>query len=115
MTIPLPKKSVRGSTSGVAIMAVFDLLGRKWNMRIMWELNHKPLSFRAIQERCDAMSPSVLNTRIKQLTEAQLIMTTTEGYKLTELGVNLMTTLDPLRDWAKVWDTQLNTVKNPTK
>lgn len=107
MTIPLPNKVVRGSSSGVAIMAVFDLLGRKWNMRIMWELNSASLSFRGLQERCDGMSPSVLNTRIKQLTEAKLIFTTSEGYKLTELGLSLMSTLNPLRFWAAEWEEEL--------
>jgi DNA-binding HxlR family transcriptional regulator len=107
MTIPLPNKAVRGSSSGVAIMAVFDLLGRKWNMRIMWELSTGALSFRRLQERCDGMSPSVLNTRIKQLTEAELIFTTPGGYKLTELGLSLMDTLNPLRDWASKWEEQM--------
>jgi DNA-binding HxlR family transcriptional regulator len=107
MTTPLPKKSVRGSISGIAIMAVFDLLGRKWNMRIIWELNLEPLSFRGLQKRCDDMSPSVLNTRIKQLTEAELVFTTSEGYRLTELGLSLMNTLTPLRNWATDWEKQL--------
>ncbi|NRA62087.1 MAG: helix-turn-helix transcriptional regulator [Psychrobium sp.] len=104
MTTPLPRQLVRGSSSGVAIMAVFDLLGRKWNMRIMWELNSTSLSFRGLQKRCDSMSPSVLNTRIKQLTESELIFTTSEGYKLTELGLSLMNTLNPLREWAAEWE-----------
>ena len=98
---------MRGSSSGVAIMAVFDLLGRKWNMRILWELNSTPLSFRALQERCDGMSPSVLNTRIKQLTEAELIFKSPQGYKLTDLGYSLMDTLDPLRHWATEWEKTL--------
>ncbi|EPN8460236.1 HxlR family transcriptional regulator [Vibrio cidicii] len=108
MTTPKPNQAVRGSSSGVAIMAVFDLLGRKWNMRILWELRSEPLSFRALQERCDGMSPSVLNTRIKQLSEAQLVVTTTQGYQLTSLGLTLMETLDPLRAWAKEWEAQLS-------
>ena len=104
MTTPLPNTKVRGSTSGVAIMAVFDLLGQKWNMRILWELRQEALSFRAIQERCDAMSPSVLNSRIKKLATAKLIISTDSGYQLTELGSSLMLTLDPLRDWAAEWE-----------
>jgi len=108
MTTPLPNKVVRGSSSGVAIMAVFDLLGRKWNMRILWELSANALSFRGLQARCDGMSPSVLNTRIKQLTEAKLIFTTPDGYKLTQLGLSLMHTLDPLRNWAAEWEDTLN-------
>lgn len=109
MTTPLPKKTVRGSTSGIAIMAVFDLLGRKWNMRILWELRNTPRSFRELQAQCDAMSPSVLNTRIKQLSEAKLINKCTNGYQLTDLGVSLMETLDPLREWANNWEESLKT------
>ncbi|MEJ2763454.1 helix-turn-helix domain-containing protein [Photobacterium sp. MCCC 1A19761] len=107
MMTPLPKNSVRGSSSGVAIMAVFDLLGRKWNMRILWELRTTAYSFRALQERCDGMSPSVLNTRIKQLIEAKLVEKSAQGYQLTELGADLMETLDPLRDWAAQWESTL--------
>lgn len=104
MTTPLPNKKVRGSTSGVAIMAVFDLLGQKWNMRILWELRQQALSFRALQQKCDGMSPSVLNARTKRLTSAKLIVSSDNGYQLTELGNSLMLTLDPLRDWASEWE-----------
>jgi len=107
MTTPLPKKSVRGSDSGIAIMAVFDLLGRKWNMRILWELNANPLSFRGLQDKCDGMSPSVLNTRLKQLSEAKLVQSTPNGYLLTKLGRSLMHTLNPLRDWATTWESEV--------
>ncbi|MFC3032625.1 winged helix-turn-helix transcriptional regulator [Pseudoalteromonas fenneropenaei] len=104
MTTPIPNQPVRGSSSGVAIMAVFDLLGRKWNMRILWELNHQPHSFRGLQAKCDDMSPSVLNSRIKQLSEANLVLKTTEGYQLTPQGSALMQTLNPLREWAAEWE-----------
>ncbi|PLR57512.1 winged helix-turn-helix transcriptional regulator [Vibrio parahaemolyticus] len=107
METPLPKKNVRGSTSGVGIMAAFDLLGTKWNMRILWELRSKPMSFRGIQSQCNGMSPSVLNSRIKQLSEAKLIYISEKGYQLTELGYSLMQTLDPLRDWASSWEDAL--------
>ncbi len=107
MKTPLPKTKVRGSNSGVALMAVFDLLGRKWNMRILWELNREALSFRAIQDKCDGMSPSVLNDRIKQLVEAKLIYSSPTGYQITPLGQSLMQTLDPLRDWAAEWELEL--------
>ena len=108
MSTPLPNKSVRGSKSGVAIMALFDLLGRKWNMRIIWELKEKPLSFRILQSQCDNMSPSVLNNRLKQLTQAELLLSTDEGYKLTDLGQSLMLALNPVRDWSKHWQQTLS-------
>ncbi len=107
MKTPIPNTPVRGSTSGIAIMAVFDLLGRKWNMRILWELNAKSLTFRALQSQCEGMSPSVLNSRIKQLSEAKLVCKTEQGYTLTPLGYSLMQTLDPLRDWAAAWEDEL--------
>lgn len=110
MTTPLPNKPVRGSDSGVAIMALFDLLGHKWNMRILWQLREQSLSFRAIQQTCDGMSPSVLNNRIKQLTEAQLVVSAERGYQLTDLGASLMQTLDPLRHWSARWSQQLDIV-----
>lgn len=107
MTTPLPKKAVRGSQSGVPVMAVFDLLGQKWNMRILWELRTSPLSFRGLQDHCGGTSPSVLNTRLKSLTKARLVTSTAEGYALTALGKSLMQTLDPLRQWAKEWELAL--------
>lgn len=105
---PLPKKAVRGSRSGVAIMALFDLLGQKWTMRILWELRAEPLSFRALQSQCGELSPTVLNTRLKQLTQAQLLVSSETGYALTGLGVSLMETLDPLRQWATRWSKALD-------
>ena len=107
MSTPVPNKQVRGSRSGVAIMAAFDLLGRKWNMRILWELNQSPANFRALQQKCDGMSPSVLNSRIKQLQQAKLLVLSEQGYCLTELGQDLMIRLDPLRDWSKEWERAL--------
>ena len=108
MNTPLPKTPVRGSDSGVPIMALFDLLGRKWNMRILWELKEQPLNFRALQSRCGGMSPSVLNSRTKQLSAAKLLSSTESGYQLTELGKSLMKTLNPLRSWSARWETELS-------
>ena len=107
MATPKPKHPVRGSSSGVAVMALFDLLGRKWNMRILWELRGQALSFRALQSHCDDMSPSVLNSRLKQLTESKLLVSTENGYTLTALGASLMSTLDPLREWSGTWEEAL--------
>lgn len=76
-------------------------------MRILWELSKGSLSFRGLQECCDDMSPSVLNTRIKQLTTAELLCSTPQGYQLTDLGLSLMVTLNPLREWSALWEARL--------
>jgi len=35
---PRPGRPVRGSRTGRPIMALLDLLGRRWVLRILWEL-----------------------------------------------------------------------------
>ena len=59
-----PRRSVRGSATGRPIMAVLDLLGRRWSLRVLWELRDGPLTFRALQAACDDISPSVLQQRV---------------------------------------------------
>jgi len=46
MAIPKPGQPVRGSTTGAPIMALFDLLGRRWAMGIIWNLNQGSSTFR---------------------------------------------------------------------
>lgn len=103
-TTPLPGQEVRGSESGRPIMALFDLLGRRWTMRILWELNQHNRTFRQLQQSAGKISPTVLNQRLKDLREAALVVSTDKsGYQLTELGSELMTHIQPMRDWADRW------------
>ena len=66
MTTPDPGRPVRGSTTGRPIMAALDLLGRRWALRILWELRDGPVGARALRERCDGMSSSVLYERLRR-------------------------------------------------
>ena len=50
MPTPRPGARVRGSRSGRPIMAALDLLGRRWALRILWELRAGALPFRALRE-----------------------------------------------------------------
>jgi DNA-binding HxlR family transcriptional regulator len=85
-------------------MALLDLIGRRWCLRVMWELRDRPLSFRALQARAGGISPSVLNTRLKELREVGLIaLSSNDGYALTAQGEELQATLLPLHAWAERW------------
>jgi DNA-binding HxlR family transcriptional regulator len=85
-------------------MAALDLLGRRWALRVLWELRDgKPLSFRELRERCDSMSTSVLNQRLRELREAGLVESGKGGYHLTKQGMQLKEALAPLDDWSKRW------------
>src|SRR5260370_11306397 len=65
-----PKRAVRGSTTGRPIMVLLDLLGRRWTLRILWELREAALTSRALREACDDASPTVLQARLADLREA---------------------------------------------
>jgi DNA-binding HxlR family transcriptional regulator len=101
--ILLPGVAVRGSQSGRPIMALLDLLGRRWALRTIWELRDGPLPFRALQERCAGMSSSVLNQRLRELRAAGVVEAGASGYRLTEEGRRLLELFAPLDDWAERW------------
>lgn len=100
---PKPGVPVRGSTTGKPIMALIDLMGRRWVLRILWELRGNSLTFRALQEACGGISPSILNTRLADLRNAALIDTTNEGYQLTDLGRELGSKFADLTQWSEKW------------
>ena len=84
-------------------MAALDLLGRRWALRILWELRAGPLSFRALREACGDVSPAVLNTRLAELRDAGIVESTADGYATTAIGRDLCRALDPLSRWAQRW------------
>lgn len=100
---PIPGRPVRGSKTGKPIMALFDLMGRSWALGVIWRLSEGPARFRALQEGCGAVSPTVLNTRLKELTESGLVAHGPEGYALTEMGADLFRILKPLGPWSRLW------------
>jgi len=107
-TTPRPGQDVRGSTTGRPLMAAMDLLGRRWALRILWELRVGSTGARALQARCDGMSSSVLYDRLGDLVAAGLVEQTHDGqYVLTELGALLGSALKPLDAWAESWAASL--------
>jgi DNA-binding HxlR family transcriptional regulator len=85
-------------------MALLDLLGRRWALRVLWELREGPLAFTELQRRCDGMSPSTLSQRLGELREARLVEPTEDGrHAVTPLAEELAGLLIPLDRWAKRW------------
>ncbi len=104
MTARKTAASVRGSRTGRPVMALLDLLGHRWTLRILWELRDGPLSFRALQRACGNLSPSVLNARLRELREAGILkLQEPDGYARTAIAKELGEILLPLNDWAKRW------------
>jgi DNA-binding HxlR family transcriptional regulator len=94
-------------------MALLDLLGRRWVLRIIWELREQPAeSFRDLQARCGNVSSSVLNQRLRELREAGLLASgDPSGYRLTEEGHALLRALAPIDQWAQRWARRANARK----
>jgi len=108
MAMPRPGRPVRGSSTGRPLMAALDLFGRRWNLRIIWELQHGPVGFRALQQRCDNMSSSVLRQRLTELLDAQLVAQGPDtAYALTELGHGAYLALRPLVRWSGQWASKM--------
>jgi DNA-binding HxlR family transcriptional regulator len=85
-------------------MALFDLLGRRWVLRILWELRAEPLGFRELQRRCESVSPSVLSQRLRDLVDAGLLTSRPDtAYAMTPDGQSLIVALMPLNAWANTW------------
>jgi DNA-binding HxlR family transcriptional regulator len=84
-------------------MALLDLLGRRWALRILWELQDERLGFRELQQRCDSMSASVLSQRLAELVDADIVDGTGGSYALTAEGERLRGPLGELDGWAKRW------------
>lgn len=108
INIPKVGTPVRGSKTGQPIMVLFDLLGRRWAMGIVWNLNGQTCTFRELQTRCDGLSPTVLNTRLKELRAAAIVEKTPNGYGLTPQGQSLYDLLEPLGDWSYAWTALLD-------
>lgn len=115
--VPVPGRSVRGSTTGRPVMAALDLLGRRWALRVLWELRSGPVGARLLLERCEGLSSSVLYDRIRELVGTGLIEKDRHGeYQLTGLGRDLGEAIAPLEGWARRWaeDQQTGSERQPS-
>ncbi|MEJ3652083.1 helix-turn-helix domain-containing protein [Actinomycetes bacterium KLBMP 9759] len=85
-------------------MAALDLLGRRWALRVLWELRDGPLGPRALLARCEGLSSSVLYERLRELESAGLLARAPEGsYQLTPIGGSLGAAIEPLDRWSQEW------------
>ena len=90
----------RASTSDLMARAL-DMSGRRWALRMVWELRVGPLNFRALQAACGDISPSVLQRRLHELRELGVIEKIPRlGYRLSTSGEKLFQVLAQLDKWS---------------
>ena len=89
-------------------MAAMDLLGRRWALRILWELGRQPRGARELLSQCEGLSSSVLYDRLRELADVGLVVRQdTSGYALSATGRQLADAIAPLDAWAEAWAAQL--------
>jgi DNA-binding HxlR family transcriptional regulator len=89
-----------GAASRYPIADLMDLLGRRWTLRVLWDLRDGPLRFGDLQ--ADEISTSVLTARLRELADARLVERRPDRtYALTARGEELKDLLLPLNDFAK--------------
>jgi DNA-binding HxlR family transcriptional regulator len=97
------------------MLVLLELLGRRWALRILWELRSEPAAFQALQARCDSMSTSVLSQRLGELREAGLVEKDQAGaYRLTDPGAELLARLDGMDEWTQQWGGLLRGLRGRT-
>ena len=78
-----------------------DLLGRRWALRLVWELRRSTLAFSELRERT-GISPSVLSARLGELNDAGIVERDPgRRYRLSGRGRELARLLYELNRWAE--------------
>lgn len=94
--------------SSRSIMQLLELMGRKWMLRIVWELSKQNMTFRELQTACGDASPTIINRRLKEMIDAKLVeKLEPSGYGLTSLGREFCELVGPLNQWSKKWAKKL--------
>lgn len=91
-----------------------ELLGQRWIMRVIWELEPGALGFLELRRRMGNCSSSMLSERLRHLSAAELVTKNDDGaWELTVQGADLGTALAPVWDWAERWARREIRVRQP--
>jgi DNA-binding HxlR family transcriptional regulator len=84
-----------------------DLVGERWSLLLVRELQHGPLRYSDLHERLERCSTNILATRLKELEAAGVITrrklpppAASTVYELTESGASLAPVIGALARWG---------------
>ncbi|MBF6331752.1 helix-turn-helix transcriptional regulator [Nocardia transvalensis] len=85
-----------------------ELLGQRWMLRVLWELQPGPLGFLELRRRMGNCSSSMLSARLHTLQDAGLVVKRADkSYELTTAGVELGRALEAVWSWSERWSESL--------
>ncbi len=94
------------SKENVAVHQLLALLESRYAIRVMWALRDgHAQTFRLLQDSVGGVTPNTLNTRLKELREADLLTHGSDGYSVTPSGADLLKRLSDLQAFAGKWST----------
>jgi DNA-binding HxlR family transcriptional regulator len=87
-----------------AVTQLLGLLESRYAIRVLWALRDgHAQTFRLLQDSVGGITPNTLNTRIKELRDAGLVVHDTGGYVVTPQGAELLKRLAELPAFASKW------------
>jgi DNA-binding HxlR family transcriptional regulator len=85
-----------------------DLLGQRWILRVIWELDPGPLGFLELRRRMGNCSSSMLSDRLQRLQHHGILEKRADKtYELTVAGTELCNALQQLWAWSERWSSNL--------
>lgn len=106
-------QNLRRAPTSTSMGKALAMSGRRWALRVVWELRVGPLNFRAIQAACGDISSSVLQQRLHELRAAGVIeMIPSLGYRLSTAGERLFQVLAQLDKWSNTLPDKLQSSDN---
>jgi len=98
-------QGVREAPTAARMAELLDVCGRRWALRVVWELRRGAMNFRALRTACQEISPGVLQSRLHEWRRLDVVESIPRlGYRLTARGEQLFQLLVPLNDWAVTGD-----------
>ena len=92
------------SKENAAVNQLLALLEARYALRVLWALRDgHAQTFRLLQDSVGGITPNTLNTRIKELREAGVVIHGGDGYSLTLSGQDLLRRLSDLQAFAGKW------------
>jgi DNA-binding HxlR family transcriptional regulator len=84
------------------VLDTLEMLGRRWALRVVWELRRDALGFAQLRTRM-GVSPSVLSQRLRDLDAGGVVEQGVDRrYRLTSSGRELARVLYDLNRWAEL-------------
>ena len=92
------------SKENAAVNQLFEKLECRYALRVLWALRDgHAQTFRLLQDSVGGITPNTLNTRIKELREAELLTHGSDGYTVTPVGQDLLKRLSDVQAFANRW------------